>query len=261
MHVPALTITIKDAGRGIGAHDRTAGIVGGLIDGAVIRTLARACRHLGGVHRFGDLGETIGQESRHLQFVVMKIERHPQQRTAEPVLVGRIQIEIAVLVAVRTAVGRQAERALIGFRGRFLPFRAPLRGALRHRPGLDRTRAGLSRAHVTAAKKAQARVIEIVAVVIVDDHAVRAGRDERIEDLVLEDQAHAGGGLIGVVTADNARTGLRIVRFSNARQQHQLDIEERKGAHQHDIGGLFPLFARRINISHAGGALAGRSPD
>ena len=40
-HVPALAIAVDHAGGGIGAHDRAAGVVGGLVGRAVVGALAR----------------------------------------------------------------------------------------------------------------------------------------------------------------------------------------------------------------------------
>ena len=68
----------------------------------------------------------------------------------------------------------------------------------------------------------------------------------------------AGCGLIGIVAADHALPGLRVVGLADSRQQHQPHIEQRESADQHDIGGLLPFLARRIDIGDAGGALAGR---
>ena len=70
---------------------------------------------------------------------------------------------------------------------------------------------------MSAADEAERRVVEIVAVEIVDDGAERARRHERVVLLVLEEHAHARVGvLIAVVLADDAAPGDRIIRLSDA---------------------------------------------
>ena len=64
---------------------------------------------------------------RHLQFVVMKIERHPHQGLAEPILAGGIEVKPAVAIAVGTPMYAEAQRALICF-GRGFPRCPPHRG-------------------------------------------------------------------------------------------------------------------------------------
>src|ERR1700710_1692574 len=96
----------------------------------------------------------------------------------------------------------EREGALIGFGRRFFPLRPPIRRAFGHRPGLNGPSIGLAGAHITAADETEPAVIEIITIVVVDHHAVGAGRDERIKDLVLQDYANTRSGLIGVVAAN-----------------------------------------------------------
>ena len=87
---------------------------------------------------------------------------------------------------------------------------------------------------------------EIVAVELVDAHADRAGGDKRIEVvLVLVEKADSGRGrLMCEIAADLALPGLWIVERADARQQQKLHIEKLERAQQHDVGRLFPFFAR-----------------
>ena len=156
----------------------------------------------------------------------MEIERHPHQRAVEAILVRGVEIQIAIAIAIAAAVRREAEPALIVFRGGLLPLRAPFRRAARDRTGLDRTGVGLAGAHVAAADETQSAMVEIVAVVIVDHHAMRAGRDERVEDLVLQDHAHARRRLIGIVAPDHAGIGGRVVRLADPGQEHEPHVVE-----------------------------------
>ena len=54
------------------------------------------------VHRLGDRLHLVGDVVRHADVVVGKIERHAQERPAETILVGRIEIEMV-------GVGRVAD--------------------------------------------------------------------------------------------------------------------------------------------------------
>src|ERR1700754_2669516 len=102
-------------------------------------------------------------------------------------------------------------------------------------------RDGSSCAGPTASSSSAA--IEIVSVIVVDNHAARTGCDERVENLVFEDDVDAGYRLICVVASHDALVHPRIVRSSDFRVQHQLHIEERKRAEEDDVAGLFPFLA------------------
>ena len=199
----------------IGAHDGAAAEMRRLVVRDVVGGLAVLLRDLARAHRLDDFGEPVGQEGVLLDLVVVEIDGHAHQRTAEAVAVGRIEIEIDVAVAVEAAVhaGAGLERAEIVVAHRLLPLRAPFRRAGRDRRRLDRPAVGLHLAHVAAADEAVRAVIEIVAVELVDAHADRAGGDERIEVelLVVEEADHVRDGLVREVAADHAGVGDRIV--------------------------------------------------
>src|SRR6185503_21375005 len=127
---------------------------------------------------------------------------HAHQRTAEAVAIGRVEVEIDVAVAVEAAVYSRAglHRAELVVAHRGLPGCAPFRRPGRDRRGLDRPAVGLHLAHIAAADKTVRAVIEIVAVELVNAHADRTGRDERIEVklLVVEESEYVRNGLVRV---------------------------------------------------------------
>src|SRR5262249_58460372 len=124
-------------------------------------------------------------------------------------------------------------------RGRGLRSGARGRGAWGQRPRPVWPAIGEARGDMPAADKAQARMIEIVAVKIVDDRAEGAGRHERIALLVLEEDGDAGTRvLIAVVLPDHAFAGCRIVWRADAGIEHQQRIVEDIGAKDHETGWL-----------------------
>src|ERR1700733_6652377 len=221
-----------------------------ILNGKLVRT-----------HRLYDFGEFVCQKFVLLYLVVLQIHRYPHQRPAEAICVGGIEVEIDVTVGVEAAVDARAGfygRKIVLFYGG-LPGRTPLRGAGRDERAFDRPGAGLYLAHVPSADKAVRSVIEIIAVEFIDAHANRAGRDERIEVvlLVVEESVHARNGLMRIVAADDACVGDRIVWFSDLRMQQKLHVEHRIGCKDDEIGGLFPLDAARVDEGHAGRAGSG----
>ena len=143
-----------------------------------------------------------------------------------------------------------------------LPLAAPLRRALRGVDHLDRPAAGDHAGDVGAADEAQARVIEIVAVEIVDHGRQRAGADERVQDLVVEEDIHGGHGLVGVVLAHLPVPVFGIVGLADARQQQQPHVLQDVGGQDHHLRGLEELLAGAVHIGDAGGPLAvGRQLD
>ena len=204
----------------------------GLIIGHVIWALARLLRRPG----VAPIALTISaylsvRKAFCFSSLSWKSIGHAHQRTAEAVVIGRIEIEIDVAVAVEAAVdaGAGLHRAEIVVAHRVLPARAPFWRPGRDRCGLDRPAVGLHLAHVAAADEAVRTVIEIVAVELVDAHSDRAGGDERIEVefLVVEEPIDARHGLVGEVAADHAGIGDGIVRLSDLRMQQKLHIENR----------------------------------
>ena len=107
-HVPALQIAVEHAGLGIGAHDGAAvemrGLVGRDVVGPLRGFLSIVCAPIA-LTISAYLSVMIG---RRLQLVVVEVDRHPHQRPAEAVLVGRIEIEIDVAIAVEAAVDAAA---------------------------------------------------------------------------------------------------------------------------------------------------------
>src|SRR6185312_8420943 len=100
---------------------------------------------------------------------------------APEIAVRRIEVEVVAAVALAGALDRDPERTVEVLRHGRLPFGAPARRAARHRAHLDRPRAGGGGRHAAAADEAEARVVEVVAVELVDGHAEAAGRHELVE--------------------------------------------------------------------------------
>ena len=136
---------------------------------------------------------------------------------------------------------------------------APARSAGRHRPVADRTTVGMAARKARAAEEAEPRVIEIVAVDVVERHR-RAGRThERIELLVLEEHRHAHAGeLVAVVLAHRALAGLRIVGLADAGVEQQGDVAEHVGREHDHAGRLLVLLAGAgVGVDDAGDLLGG----
>src|ERR1700759_100748 len=207
-----------------------------ILNGELVRT-----------HCLYDLGEFVCQKFILFYLVLFQIHGYPHQRPAEAISVSWVEVEIDITVGVEAAVDARA-----GFYGREiivlyggLPGCAPLRGTGRDKSAFDGPGAGLYLAHVTSADEAVWSVIEIIAVEFIDAHADRAGRDKRIEVvlLVVEESVHAGNGLMRVIAADNAGVGDRVVWFSDLRMQQKLHVEHRIGCKDDKIGGLLPFDA------------------
>ncbi len=184
-------------------------------------------------------------------FLVGIVEGDAHQRPAIDVPIGRVEIEIIAAMAHHRAMGGDGGGAQISLDRCLLPLGAPFRHALRHIHHLDRPTAGIEDLDIAARDEAESLVVEIVAVELVDGHAQRAGADEGIDDLVLEEDIHRGGDLIGVIAPHHPLPALRVVRFADARQQHQLRIGEGIGAEDHQIGRLLIFLAGVIDISGA----------
>jgi len=124
---------------------------------------------------------------------------------------------------------------------------------------LNRAPVRLHLPHVSAPDETELTVIEIVAVEFVDAHADRAGGDKRIEvEFVLVEESDClGDRLVGEVAADHARVGDRVVRLADARQQQELDVEDREGREDDEVSRLFPFVAARIDEGDPGSPFAG----
>src|SRR6185312_453633 len=117
------------------------------------------------------------------------------------------------------ARGVDGEGAAVPFCRRFLPGEAPARRAgRRHAPG-DRPAMDRASEDERAAEKAQAAMIEIVAVEIVDIHLVGACGDEGVDLLLLEEDRDIAGDLIAVILADGALARHRIIGRADPREE------------------------------------------
>src|ERR1700744_711277 len=183
-----------------------------LVRRAVVGRGPVGLRERSGAHRLDNLGELVGQVAVLLGFVVLDVDRHPHQRSAEAILVEGIEVEIDVTVRIEAAVHSCARLhgAQIIVPDRSLPGRAPLRRAGRRQRAFYWTGPRLHLADVPAADEAERAMVEVVAVELVDAHADRAGGDERVEvELALVEEAvHGRYRLMSEVASDPALAGL-----------------------------------------------------
>src|SRR3990172_6539632 len=99
------------------------------------------------------------------------------------------------------------------------------------------------------------RVIEVVAIEVIDRGADRAAADKWIELFVVEEQAYRAPGLIGVIPADDTLIAERIVGLADSGEQHQARIVERVGGEYHQLGGLLHFTPLRIDVRDTDRAL------
>ena len=97
-----------------------------------------------------------------------------------------------------------------------------------------------------AAEEAQAAMIEIVALEIIDHRWRRARADERIH-LIVDKHQNARGGLVAIVLADDAFARGGIVGLTDASAEQELRIVERVGAKHDKVGRLFDLALVKIS--------------
>src|SRR6516164_11306087 len=93
-----------------------------------------------------------------------------------------------------------------------LPLRAPGRRAGRHRAEADRSTASARRRDATATDKTFLHVIEAACVEVVDIGVQGTGAHERIHPgRLIEEDGGAAADLVGVVAADDAVAGRRVI--------------------------------------------------
>ena len=68
-----------------------------------------------------------------------------------------------------------------------------------------------------------------------------------LSDLVVEEHVHRRGDLVGVVLADHALAGRRVVGLADARQQQQLHVVQAKAHRIDELGRLLELLALRVD--------------
>src|SRR5262249_49146014 len=159
---------------------RAAVEVGGLISRDVVGTFARLPLDLVGTHGLDDFSVFICHERRCFKFIVVEIDGHAHEGTAEAIAIGRVKIQIDVAIAIEAAVYAAALYiAEIVVAHRPFPLSAPF-----WRPVWDWRcsywpAVGLHLSEVTTTNEPVWPVIEIIAVELVDAHANRTGRDER----------------------------------------------------------------------------------
>src|SRR5262245_18231042 len=154
--VPGLAVAIDRAGLRIRAHHGAAGVVRRLVGHHVVIAPAHIDvafdRRL---HRGRDAIEHRAHVLRHLVIVVAEIVAHADERPAERILVGRIEIEKILAVRVVAAGSADGEGVIVPFRRCLLPLASPTRRARRHRPREDRAAVGGAGRNPGAAEEAE----------------------------------------------------------------------------------------------------------
>ena len=101
--------------------------------------------------------------------------------------------------------------------------------------------------------ESQARMIEVVAVEIVDYRNQGPCPHEPVELLVFEEEGDVAHGLVGVVAADHPFARARIVGLADAGEQQQAHVAEDIRGQQHQVGGLLEGPSLRVDIGDAHG--------
>ncbi|MBC7175998.1 MAG: toprim domain-containing protein, partial [Klebsiella pneumoniae] len=229
VNVTALQITVHGAGFRIFPHHRPTVHMGGLVGGGIKVAVGvfRAAEDIFRLHRFGDRRHLIEHKLRHLDVVVLPVEGHAQQRLAEDVFVVRIKIEVVLPIGLVRAVGIHRQVMGVGVGHRRFPLAAPRRGARRYRETGDGLGPGLVDPERRTADEAGRAMVEVVGVEVVDADAVAARADKRIGiGVFVENGLDGGHVLVGEVTPHHPFAGLRIVRFADPGEQHQVHVVE-----------------------------------
>ena len=101
-------------------------------------------------------------------------------------------------------------------------------------------------------------VVKVIGVEIINGHAITARTDKVVGvHLFIEiglDGAHV---LVREVFTDHPFAGFRVVRFADAREQHQAHVVELESAQNDQVCRLFDLTAQRVDVSDARGFALG----
>src|SRR5207245_832774 len=133
-------------------------------------------------HGLADLGRLVSDVHAHLVLVLAPVESHAQQRQAVGVAVGRVEIQIVAAIALARTLDGDGTRAGEVFRDGLLPLRSPARRPRRYRAHFDRPCRARATVDVAAADESQPRVVEVVAVEVVDTGRVPTRPHEAVED-------------------------------------------------------------------------------
>ncbi|SPZ53716.1 Uncharacterised protein [Serratia quinivorans] len=255
MHVPALQIAVHRTGLGIFPHHRAAVHMGGLVAGGIEMAVGvfRAASNQFRVHGLGDRRHFVVHKLRHLDVVFLPVERHAQQWLAEHVLVVGIEVQIVAAIRLMRAVGVHRQMMGVGVRYCRFPLAAPGRSARRGWQAGDRFGARLVDPERRTANEACFGMVKVVGVEIVDPDPVTTRADKRVsEDVFVEERLDGGQILVSEVTAYHTFAGHRIVRFTDAGQQHQMHVVELERPQDHQLRRLFDFTALRVNVVHPG---------
>src|SRR5476649_2554402 len=223
-----------------------------LIRRAVPVAFHRVFHVLTRVHGFGDFADFSGAIGGHFQVVLREVESYAQQRASQTVFIVRVERQIVGARGVAAGFAANRHAAEIVADRRLLPLFPPFRRSRWNRAITDRCATDGRHADTAAAEEAETGVVKVIVVEVINTHADRAYTDERVEVLVIEEQLHAVGGLVRIVTAGGAGAADRVVRFTDTGEQHQADVFEGERGDYHQVGRLFPLVAGRVDIHHAG---------
>ncbi len=256
MRVPCLQVAVDDAVAGIWPHDRPARVVRGLIrhDGEVLGPRTQLV--LGRVHGLDDVLELREQITRHLMVVVGAVIGHAQQRPAERVLIDRIDVEIVLVIGVDRALRVEVDHVVVPLDCLLLPFRAPARCLRGNIAPPDRRCRAAAASDVAAAEESEARMVERLAVEIVEDHRVARRAHIGIELLVLQEGRAVGFELIAIILAEEAFAGLGVVGLADARIEHHVGIAHDERGKDDEVSRLLVLLAGlHVGVEDAGDLL------
>src|SRR5215472_2532815 len=158
----------------------------GIVARGIVRAQARKGIDLPRAHGTGDANGYRRRELGHFAFVVAPIEGKAEEGVAERVLVDGVEVHEIRFVGEVLSCETDGRGAVIEEDRSFLPIRTPggLDGVWQHPEGCDGLKSVAARPEVTAAKEAERRAIEIVAVIIAEQKSRRAGAHEAVKRLI-----------------------------------------------------------------------------
>src|SRR5262249_48872619 len=122
-----LSVRVDDGMRRRVAHDRSALYMGRLVARGVVVAKTAEGSDMRGTHGIGQLHSARNSKFGHLSLIVTPVERQAQQRVAEMVLVGRVEIHRVPAIGKMFCGKRDRSVPIVIFDRRLLPLRAPAR--------------------------------------------------------------------------------------------------------------------------------------
>ena len=109
---------------------------------------------------------------------------------------------------------------------------------------------------VAAAEEAEACMIKVVVVPLINDRLRGARGEKRINPAILEEHADDAHRLVAEVSAHYAARRARGVRLPDFREEQQARVRHRECGEHHHVGGLNVFRARvAVDITHGSRAL------